>query len=106
MLCFAELCPQDKSQERGQKEGTRLYLERLQKGALGQDGRPGPQTTGARGTQTLFSGVLHGEEQPGHRTADTTYRLDPVSPSGCLLFPKSHVLVSKFNFSSRGHGST
>lgn len=65
--------------KKGAKGGPPLYLERFWKGALGQDGRPRPQTTGAHGTQTLFSGLLHGEEQPGHRTVDTTYRLDPVS---------------------------
>lgn len=31
----------------------------------GRDGRPSPQTS--------FSGLLHGEEQPGHQTADTTH---------------------------------
>lgn len=83
VLCFVEVCPQDKPQQRGQKEGTCLYLERLWKhvraGMGGQAHRP------------RFQGFCMGKSSLVTKLQTPRTPRCCLSPQGWVAFPKSHV---------------
>lgn len=96
--------PRINHRNRSRREGASLSRE-ASRAVLGQGRAAGPQTTSAQGTQPCFQGVCLGMSSLSPHSRHHVLPGPCLAPQGCVVLPKSCVLVGKSASSSRDHGS-